>query len=45
VNIHADIFNGASHKRVFLSGRFETSTQTLLHKGHPFILRRPDIWI
>jgi hypothetical protein len=37
VHIHADIF---SHKRVFLSGGFEASTQTLLHKGRPFILRR-----
>jgi hypothetical protein len=25
---------------VFLSGGFEASTQTLLHKGRPFILRR-----
>src|SRR5258708_33332881 len=39
VHIHADIFS-ASHKRVFLSGGFEASTQTLLHKGRPFILRR-----
>ena len=40
VHVHADIFSGASHKRVFLSGWFEASTQTLLQKGHPFILRR-----
>src|SRR6266851_1759437 len=39
VHVHADIFS-ASHKRVFLSGGFEASTQTLLHKGRPFILRR-----
>jgi hypothetical protein len=38
-NAHPDIFS-ASHKRVFLSGGFEASTQTLLHKGRPFILRR-----
>src|SRR5450755_1631951 len=39
MHVHADIFS-ASHKRVFLSGGFEVSTQTLLHKGRPFILRR-----
>jgi hypothetical protein len=39
VHIHADIFS-ASHKRVFLSGGVEASTQTLLQKGRPFILRR-----
>jgi hypothetical protein len=37
VHVHADIFC-ASHKRVFLSGWFEASTQTLLQKGRPFIL-------
>ena len=41
VHVHADIFC-ASHKRVFLSGWFEASTQTLLQKGRPFILRPAD---
>src|ERR1700758_3722498 len=35
VHVHADIFSAASHKRVFLSGWFVASTQTLLQKGHP----------
>jgi hypothetical protein len=39
MHVHTDIF-GAGHKRAFLSGWFETSTQTLLQKGRPFILRR-----
>src|SRR5437899_3417541 len=35
VHVHTDIFSAASHKRVFLSGWFVASTQTLLQKGHP----------
>src|SRR6204780_3797238 len=31
------IFN-AGHKRVFLSGGFQASTQPLLHNGRPFVL-------
>jgi hypothetical protein len=37
--VQADIFTVASHKRVLLSGWFVVSTQTLLQKGRPFILR------
>jgi len=38
VHVHADIFS-ASHKGVPF-WKVEFSTQNLLQKGHPFILRR-----
>jgi hypothetical protein len=38
VHVHADIFSAVSHKRAFLSGWFEASTQTLLQKGRPFYI-------
>jgi hypothetical protein len=38
VHVHADIFSAVSHKKAFLSGWFEASTQTLLQKGRPFYI-------
>src|SRR5215470_10943386 len=39
MHVHADIFTTASHKGVLLFGWFLVSTETLLQKGRPFILR------